>query len=139
MVTHLHSREALRMTSVQPSGETTMMKLKVTLFVVFTAVSLGIVVPYANAEERIKVCAEYKNTGKSYHVTANLMRGSELNQKTGSWNYSSFSTYAVIFWAQGQASVIELDWPQISVFGTDGSDQNGYRWELSKNSSGLCW
>jgi len=36
------------------------------------------------------------------------MTGSELNSATTSFNYSSYSTYAIIFWGEGQASVIKL-------------------------------
>lgn len=55
--------------------------------------------------------ANYKTaTGwsKKYTVDVNFLSGSEMNTATSSFDYSSFSIYAVIFWGKGQASVIKL-------------------------------
>jgi len=45
---------------------------------------------------------------KKYTVDVTFISGSELNEATNSFKYSSFSVYAVIFWGEGQASVIKL-------------------------------
>jgi hypothetical protein len=57
------------------------------------------------ASEQAEICAEYTDTGRSYHVTAISTTGLELNQATHSRNYSSIGRYIVIFWPQDQASV----------------------------------
>lgn len=82
------------------------------------------------------VCAKYMGTGKEYKVNAQIMAGTELNRRANTYNYSSYSKYAVIFWAQDQVSIIELDYPgSVSAFGTSGKDQRGYKWELSTSTS----
>jgi hypothetical protein len=45
---------------------------------------------------------------KKYTVDVTFISGSELNEATNSFKYSSFSVYAVIFWGEGQATVIKL-------------------------------
>ena len=45
---------------------------------------------------------------KKYTVDVTFISGSELNDATSSFKYSSFSFYALIFWGEGQASVIKL-------------------------------
>jgi hypothetical protein len=45
---------------------------------------------------------------KYYSVDVNFLSGQELNDATNSFNYSSFSTYAVIFWGQSNASIIKI-------------------------------
>ena len=87
-------------------------------------------------EEVNEVCAKYKNTNKEYKVQAHILSGTELNQKTKGYSYNSYSKYAVIFWGKDEASIIELDYPgTINSFGTDGKDQKGYKWEISKSSA----
>lgn len=51
-----------------------------------------------------------------------------------------FDHYAVIWWDQGQASVIKLRsyFPGSMMYRTTGTDQNGRKWELSDNSIGYC-
>jgi hypothetical protein len=45
---------------------------------------------------------------KKYTVDVTFISGSELNEATNSYKYSSYSVYAVIFWGEGQASVIKI-------------------------------
>jgi hypothetical protein len=45
---------------------------------------------------------------KKYTVEVTFLTGSELNEATSSYKYSTYSVYAVIFWGKGQASVIKL-------------------------------
>ena len=92
------------------------------------------------AYEVLDVCATYSNTGKSYTVQGNIYSGNELNSKTGSWNYNSWSTYVVIFWSNAQASVIELDYyfGSLCFMGSNGKDQRGYPWTI-KEGHLYCW
>ncbi|TNC74154.1 hypothetical protein [Rubellimicrobium roseum] len=89
----------------------------------------------AAAVQVVEVCAEYVGTGAKYRVEANILSGSDLNRETGSLSYTPYSTYVVIFWGSGQASVIELD---ISYgpgpLGSRGVDQQGYRWSISTST-----
>jgi hypothetical protein len=92
------------------------------------------------ANEEVEICAEYSSTGNSYHVSATLMTGSELNSATHRMDYESLGRYVVIFWAQNEASVIEMDSPFIglSSYGSTGRDQQGRSWEISAYSSLRC-
>src|SRR3972149_7314860 len=45
---------------------------------------------------------------KKYTVDVIFISGSELNEATKSFKYSSFSVYVVIFWSKEQVSVIKL-------------------------------
>jgi hypothetical protein len=85
------------------------------------------------------VCVKYKTTkgwSKGYSVNAYIIKGSELNEKTGTYQYNYFSTYVVIFWAKGQASILELDsyFGSISYFGHYATDQRGRQWQISKTT-----
>jgi hypothetical protein len=90
------------------------------------------------AREVVDVCATYTNTNKKYKVEANVYSGTDLNKLTKTFNYNSFSTYAIIFWGPEQATIIELSYAignKISQFGTSGKDQRGYEWNLSTLTS----
>lgn len=79
---------------------------------------------------------------KQYNVEVTFLSGSELNDATGSWKYSAFSNYAVIFWAQGEASVIKIstflgcsttvDKSCVTSTFSDikGEDQDGDKWKI---------
>ena len=85
------------------------------------------------------VCAKYIGTGKSYKVEAQIMKGSELNRRVGGYNFTSYNKYVIIFWGEENASIIELDYSYgPSAMGTEGKDQNGYRWEISTSTS-FCY
>jgi hypothetical protein len=91
----------------------------------------------AAASERAIVCAKYDTQSgwsSGYKVSATITKGSELNQATHSLNYVSYSTYVVIFWSQNEASVILMDFPYLSTFPQNGTDQEGRRWEVAKTS-----
>lgn len=90
----------------------------------------------AHAAERVEVCAK-QGQGQAYKVQALHIDGSELNSKTGGFSYTSFAKYIVIFWAEGQASVIEMDFSHLSVLGVGGKDQQGRKWDISTSS--LCF
>jgi hypothetical protein len=94
----------------------------------------------ATASEQVDICAVYSNSGKSYHVTATAIRGSELNQATHSFNYNAFGNYIVIFWAENQASVIEMNGfgSVPGIMQQNGTDQEGRSWDISRYSPMYC-
>jgi len=100
-----------------------------------------VIVSKAVASERVDVCAQYTNTGKMYHVTAISTNGTELNQETHTFIYNTLSHYIVIFWAQNQASVIEMGAPfyLTSYIGSTGFDQEGRPWQILAYSPVTCW
>jgi hypothetical protein len=81
-----------------------------------------------------------------YTVDVNFLSGYELNKATKSWDYSSYSTYAVVFWGDGEASVIELssytgcgrEVTQRCITNKysnlEGEDQQGRGWEVCAKS-----
>jgi len=95
----------------------------------------------ALGSERVTVCAKYRadyGWSKGYKVEATVTKGSELNRATRSYDYTSYSTYVVIFWDRDEVSVIEMDWPTLSHMGTEGEDKRGVKWEISKSTS-FCY
>jgi hypothetical protein len=89
----------------------------------------------------VKYAASY-GWSKYYTVDVTFMTGSELNKATSSLSYSSFSTYAIIFWGQNEATVIKLtnilgcgyetkqSCISNHVMNLNGSDQEGKSWEV---------
>ena len=104
-----------------------MQKLIVIIFLIFLSFK-------AFAYEVLDVCATYSNSGKNYKVEGNIYKGSELNQKTNSFNYTSYSTYVVIFWANDKATIIELDYyyGSLGSYGLDGKDRDGRTWKIKE-------
>lgn len=86
----------------------------------------------ANAYEVMQICAKPLEADKGYKVEAIIAYGTELNS---AWNTSSLrasSKYVVIYWADSQVSVIELDHGiGPGLMAIKGSDRRGYRWEVS--------
>jgi hypothetical protein len=86
---------------------------------------------------------------KYYTVNVTFMSGTELNQATKSYDYSSFSTYAIIFWDKDQASIIKIS--SYTSCGTEvskscisnmvtnlkGEDKQGVGWEVC--TMNLCY
>jgi len=88
------------------------------------------------------LCAKYQTQSrwsKGYDIEANIMKGSELNSRTGRYSYNALATYAIIFWANEQASIIKLSnfYGSFTAYGTYGTDQEGRRWQLSNTT--LCY
>ena len=88
----------------------------------------------AFAYEVLDVCATYSNSGKTYKVEGQIYKGTELNQRTNSYDYNSYSTYVVIFWTNAQATIIELDYyfGSLGPMGSDGKDQGGKPWKVEE-------
>ena len=82
-----------------------MKKLTVIIFLIFLSFN-------AFAYEVLDICATYKNSGNKYKVEGNIYKGTELNKRTNSYKYNSWSTYVVIFWSNDQASIIKLAYYQ---------------------------
>jgi len=90
-----------------------------------------------HASEKVKVCARYSTSdgwSKGYSVQATVLKGSELNQNTGTFNYISYATYVVIFWDNDEASVIQMDLTMLTVMPMQGKDQQGRKWEVAKSN-----
>ncbi|MFK2905673.1 hypothetical protein ISP17_17070 [Dyella ginsengisoli] len=105
-------------------------------FTLFSIVALSLLAGSAGASERATVCAKYAvNYGWSsgYKVEATIVNGSELNQSTHTLNYNGLATYVVIFWSQGQASLIEMSFPYLGPVAEDGTDQEGRKWQVAKS------
>ena len=90
------------------------------------------------AAEQMKICATPAN-GNAYTVDATVLSGMELNQKTSSFKYTTYAKYAVIFWKDHEATLIELELPGIiSVYDVHGTDQQGRAWTVKMNT-GVCY
>ena len=91
---------------------------------------------------RSTICARYETEAgwsQGYRVQATIIRGSDLNTRTRSYHYNAYSTYVVIFWDAGEASILELDeyYGGISIYGQTAKDQRGRRWQVA--SGGYCY
>lgn len=79
---------------------------------------------------------------KKYEVNVTFMTGSELNEATSSYRYSSTAVYATIFWGEGKATVIKLSGYFACGYEVDkscitnsygdlkGNDQDGDEWKI---------
>jgi hypothetical protein len=103
----------------------------------------------ADAKCRIPAKVKYEKEygwSKTYNVEVTFMTGYELNTATSSYKYSSSSTYAIIFWGEGQATVIKLTsilycgrevdcrCVQGRVSDMQGHDQDGDKWNICLGS-----
>ena len=72
--------------------------------------------------------------GKIIKLKEIYIKCSELNQKTNSFDYTSYSTYVVIFWANDKATIIELDhyFGSLGFMGSNGKDKGGYPWNIKE-------
>jgi hypothetical protein len=87
----------------------------------------------------IKYQKEY-GWSKYYLVEATFITGFELNRATGSYDYNSYSTYCVIWWGEGECSVIKLNYascgydaqPYCISYNSslEGKDQNDTKWYI---------
>lgn len=112
-------------------------------------VALTVAASHAAAEVRVPAQVRYetRDGASDWHkMQVTFVKGSELNTATRTFNYNAFSAYVVIFFAQDQAAVIELDSPVfgcgneftancIPRFGNPkGKDQSGRTWEICTGS-----
>lgn len=113
--------------------------------VIFAAAICSSLVQGANAAEEKPVCVKYRKDFKwsqTYSVQATVKSGSELSAATGEWSrFTSFNSYAVIFWGQNQATILELpplSMNDIPMFETDVEDADGRKWKISKRGT-VCF
>jgi hypothetical protein len=131
--------------TLRPANSTALegIVIKAKLLGVVAALALLTVITAARAiaEERVDICAQYSATGASYHVNAISTTGTELNQATHSFNYNTLSHYIVIFWAQNQATVIEMAgiFSSPTYIQSSGTDQEGRSWEITAYSPVSCF
>jgi hypothetical protein len=89
-------------------------------------------------------------SSQGYRVECVYAAGEELNAAVGAFSYRPLATYAVIFWAPGEATIIEIDglatcapkatrgclsW---SLGGIEGTDQSGRSWRICTQTNGIC-
>jgi hypothetical protein len=96
----------------------------------------------ANAAERAEACVKYEKEygwSKSYAVEVTVIEGSELNQRVGSYTrFKAYATYAVIFWGEGEATILELpamSMGSLPIFEQAVKDQEGRRWKIREGHS----
>lgn len=120
-----------------------MVKIRLSAFIlILFAIHFNTNEVYALVLDTERLCVKYEtNQGwsQNYHVQVRTLKGDELNNATNSYNYNSFSHYAVIFWDDDQASIIELRYftGSYGPVATRGKDQRGVEWQLSKKS--ICF
>ena len=93
----------------------------------------------AMAAERAEACVKYEKEygwSEGYAVEATVIDGSELNEKVGSYTrFRSFATYAVVFWGEGEATILELpgmSMGSLPLFESEVKDQEGRRWKIKE-------
>jgi hypothetical protein len=94
---------------------------------------------HAAAATRADACVKYEKEdgwSKAYAVEATVIEGSELNQKVGSYTrFKSYSTYAVIFWGEGEATIMQLpamSMGSLPMFEQKVEDQEGRQWKVKE-------
>lgn len=99
----------------------------------------------AFAAHKEPACLKYRvdyGWSHGYEVTSTVISGADLNAAVGSYTrFKSYSTYAVVFWGQGEASIFELpaySIDQLPIIATRVGDQNGREWEISQDN-GVCF
>ena len=94
---------------------------------------------FALGAEKVDACVKYETESgwsKGYSVQVNVISGQDLNRAVGSYTrFKSYSTYAVVFWAEGEATILEL--PALSggsvpMFESTVKDQNGRSWRIKE-------
>lgn len=94
----------------------------------------------AIGKERARLCAKYRTSNgwsQAYKIDGTIIKGYELNQATGTFNYQGLDTYVVIFWDQGEASIIQMESPFVTYVDEIGYDQQGRAWQIHKGS--ICF
>jgi hypothetical protein len=111
------------------------------LICLFTLFSFSDLYAKYSRTASVKYKQEY-GWSKTYTVEVNFLTGYELNQATSTYNYDTYSVYAIIFWDQDQATVIKLknylicgmevteDCIENSIYDLEGLDQDGDKWNI---------
>lgn len=105
---------------------------------------LALAATFASAADREDVCVKYQKDygwSKGYAVEGTVISGSDLNAKIGSISrFKAFSTYVVIFWAEDQATILELPplaMGSVPIFESEVPDQQERRWKI-KQGHAFC-
>ncbi|EPX4135688.1 hypothetical protein ACW0FU_004224 [Vibrio vulnificus] len=107
-------------------------------------IALFLISPLSFAAEKHDACVKYRKEygwSKGYSVVATVISGSELNSAVGSLSrFESFSTYAVVFWDNDQASIFKLplSFGKLPMIEQEVEDQDGKKWKI-KDNHGLCY
>jgi len=117
--------------------------MKTIIFTLIVVLSLSF---YSRAEYVQTCIVQYATSdyewSENYTVVVYFDSGIELNKKTNTFNYDSYSTYATIFWGEDKASVMkissyltcgtEIKWDCIAnQYGyINGEDQEGRKWRI---------
>ena len=97
------------------------------------------------AQEKQDACVKYRTEyswSKGYRIEASVMSGSDLNRAVGSVSrFNAFATYAVVFWGEGQATILKL--PTLSmgnlpIIEQEVDDQDGGKWKIQRGHT-LCY
>lgn len=80
---------------------------KFTILLIISLIAFGSINAKCRRIATVKYQQEY-GWSKKYTVEVNFMTGMELNKATQSYKYDSYKVYAIIFWGEGQATVIKL-------------------------------
>jgi hypothetical protein len=97
--------------------------------------------------------AKYESSlgwSQPYGVNCLYATGFELNQATATLRFDNLKTYAVIFWAPNQATIVRLE--ELLLCGIEatgscaehafgkvhGRDQEGRRWRICQPNAVLC-
>jgi len=112
------------------------------------AVSVFLAIPsYAGVSRTCVVQYETSDGwSKEYFMSVNFLTGKELNKATKTFKYNAFSTYAAIWFGEGEVALVEVDRPMIGIGDTfdasdfstqfriissvDGKDQQDKKWRL---------
>lgn len=128
-----------------PLREEQMTLVQSTLRYCLLAAATFLAVTGAEAAERAEACVKYEKEygwSKGYAVEATILEGSELNEKVGSYTrFKSFATYAVIFWGEGEATILQLpamSMGSLPIFEGQVTDQEGKRWKIKEGHS-FCY
>lgn len=94
----------------------------------------------SSAYEVIPICAKAQRRDGSWSTnyaikSAKVYKGSELNQATRTYNYNAYDTYVLIWWDEGEVSIIHLDFSIVSLYNNEGKDQLGRKWSIDKRQS----
>ena len=127
----LESEIGRKMATVEGCGKMHKLAIITAVFL-----STNLISSVSIAQEAMQLCLRYNATGQKYLVNAALWRGGDLNRSVGISRYNSQAIYAVVFWAQDQATIIQLSYNvRPSTTGIGGTDQTGASWHVSQATS----
>ena len=125
-----------------------MKKTKFLLLLFFFIISTNFLYSKCRRIAEVKYQTE-SGWSKKYQIEVTFISGSELNDATNSYKFSSSSNYVVIFWEEGKATIIKLSTSLLCGFNiscdcidnsiTDfkGYDQDGDLWNICIND--MCF